>query len=119
MGAHNIDIGNKGEDIAAEFLENNDYKIIERKYRCNKVGEIDIIARKNELIIFVEVKNRNTTQYGGAIYSINLRKKKTIRKIASYYLLTNPHINIKENIFRFDLITIDDGEIEWIKDIIR
>lgn len=119
MGSHNIEIGNKGEDIAAEYLEDNGCEILERKFRFEKIGEIDIIARKSEYILFVEVKNRETTRYGGAIYSITSRKKNTIRKIASYYLLKNPHINTKQNVFRFDLITIDDGKIDWIQDIIR
>lgn len=115
----NKTIGNFGEDKAAQFLVEKGFEIITRNYRSGKIGEIDIIAKQNNLILFVEVKLRKTDRFGGAIYSITSKKKLTIKKTASHFLLKNPLYNNKNYTFRFDFISIDGNNIEWINDIIR
>ena len=67
--------GKCGEDLASAFLQNKGYKIIERNFRFGRNGEIDIIAKKDDLVLFVEVKNRSSEKFGGALYSINSKKK--------------------------------------------
>lgn len=57
--------------------------------------------------------------YGGALYSINERKKKTIKKIASQFLVTNPSLYSENFNYRFDLISIFENKIEWLEDIFR
>ena len=69
-------LGNKGEEIASSFLVEKGFELLKRNYRIYRVGEIDIIAKKENLIIFVEVKTRNINHFGGALYSITQRKKK-------------------------------------------
>ena len=113
------DFGKKGEDTASSFLIKNGFDIIKKNYRFQRLGEIDLIARKDNLIIFVEVKNRKTPYYGGAPYSINKRKKETIKKIAGQFLTANPSLYTKDFIYRFDLISVNNGRVEWIEDIIR
>lgn len=78
--------GNKGEDLAAEFLTGKGYEIIERNYRYGK-GEIDIIAMDNERtqLVFVEVKSRHNLDYGYPEEQISKGKQKQIRKIAEAY----------------------------------
>ena len=56
-------LGNAGENLAAAYLENHGYRILERNYRC-KQGEIDIIAQKCDVLVFIEVKTRRTLRYG-------------------------------------------------------
>ena len=94
--------GNKGEDIACEFLTKLGYKIIERNYQFGH-GEIDIIAKDGEILVFVEVKYRKSLEYGPPELAIPKSKQKQIRKIAEAYLYQN---EIKDTSCRIDVIAI-------------
>ncbi len=97
-------LGNFGEEKACNYLIQNNYKIIERNFRC-KQGEIDIIAKdltKNELVFF-EVKTRSSFQYGTPAQSVNKRKKRHMIGASKYYILKN-HIN--DSFIRFDIIEV-------------
>ncbi|MCL1833613.1 MAG: YraN family protein [Leptospirales bacterium] len=111
--------GADGESAASEFLESNGFTIIERNFSAGRSGETDIIAIKEKLLLFAEVKARSSEKYGGGIYSITEGKKRKLRTSAKFFLLKNPKYNSPEYSIRFDLITIQDGNIEWIDDIIR
>jgi len=118
-GCHNRDFGTDGEDRAADFLEKNRFSILERNYRFGRYGEIDIIARREDLVIFAEVKNRGTERYGGALYSISARKKKSLKTTARAFLASSPEHDRPGTTFRFDLISVRDDAIEWIEDMFR
>jgi len=111
--------GADGELIASEFLESNGFTIIGKNFVAGRSGEIDIIAIKDKLLLFVEVKARSSEQYGGGIYSITDDKKRKLRTSAKFYLVKNPIYNTTEYSIRFDLIIVKDGSVEWIDDIIR
>ena len=98
------ELGRAGEDFACFFLENNNYKIIERNFRC-KQGEIDIVAKdisKDELV-FIEVKTRSSIKYGQPSEAVNGHKQKHIYQASTYYVYLHRITN--ENI-RFDVIEI-------------
>ena len=100
----NIILGRHGEDIAYKYLEQNNYIIIERNFRC-KQGEIDIIAKdlsKNELV-FIEVKTRVSFNFGRPAQSVTYIKQKHLLKVANYYLFIN---SIKNKFIRFDVIEV-------------
>ena len=78
-------VGDIGENFAAGLLENSGYQIIERNY-ITRAGEIDIIALKDGVIHFVEVKTRNGNQYGYPSESVTTAKQRKIRKSAEIYL---------------------------------
>ena len=111
--------GQCGENLAVNFLLENNFSIIEQNFRYKKVGEIDIIAIKNNLLIFVEVKNRSTDRFGGALYSINKKKQRTIRFVANQFLNLNKLLYKKEIQCRFDMIAVKNNEVLWIKDMFR
>jgi putative endonuclease len=113
------ELGDKGEDIAASFFNKNGFDIIERNYRFGKVGEIDIIVRRGSLIVFAEVKSRNSGTYGGAYYSITEKKRQTLKKVARQFLHTHPAFFSKDITYRFDMIAVDNGRAEWIEDMFR
>ena len=73
---------------AEEYLIGNGYKILERNFR-NRSGEIDLIAKKNGQICFVEVKYRTTSDFGNPLEAVDFRKQNQIRKVAMYYLMKN------------------------------
>lgn len=100
-GIKNKLTGQCGEDAAAAFLRKKGYKIIERNYK-NKIGEIDIIAKNKEDLIFVEVKTRKNEKFGTPAEAVTYYKKQKIVNTAKFYLFQNPtSLNI-----RFDVIEV-------------
>lgn len=95
-------IGNIGEDIVSQYLEEQGYNILERNFSC-KLGEIDIITQDKDEIVFIEVKTRRILSYGSPAESVNDIKKKHIYKAAEYYLYIN---NKLENFVRIDVIEV-------------
>ena len=101
MALHN-DLGHKGEDIAAEYLQNEGYCILERNWMNMGRKEIDIIATKDDVVVFVEVKTRKVGSATTPISAVNSRKQHRIVLAADSYLKTH-HIDFP---FRFDIIAI-------------
>ena len=79
------DFGALGEKLAAGYLKKNKYKILEKNYK-NPLGEIDIIARDAEYIVFVEVKTRSAEPFLSGMYAVDRRKREHILRVASAYL---------------------------------
>ena len=104
MRRYNLEKGNLGEDIAKEHLEDRGYKILEQNYR-NKYGEIDLVARDNDSLVFVEVKTRIGEQFGIPEDAINFKKKaKLIRNAQAYMSWNKKARNYKS--YRIDAICI-------------
>jgi len=99
-------LGSSGEDHAIVFLVGKGFIIIERNYRFGK-GEIDIIAKEKEVLVFVEVKTRNNDNYGDPVYAITKSKKNQIIRTAQGYLYER---FISDQECRFDVITINFDE---------
>jgi putative endonuclease len=100
MAAHN-ELGQLGEQMAANFLEANGYTILERNWRVNR-AEIDIIAEHKDTLIFVEVKTRSTDYFGEPEEAVSKRKKRLLAAAASAYMQQKGH----EWALRFDIISI-------------
>ncbi|MFW6377257.1 MAG: YraN family protein [bacterium] len=100
------ELGQFGEDKAAQYLKKKGYKIIERNFRYAR-GEIDIIASDGGYIVFIEVKLRRSFKYGLPESAVDTRKQNKIRKVAEYFLLG--YESGKK--IRFDVISIqiEDG----------
>lgn len=89
----------------------NGFKIIKRNYRC-KIGEIDIIAIKDNILRFIEVKYRKNNSYGAPVLAVNAKKQKTIYTTAQWFLVDN---NISDNVCcSFDIIAIQGNDIEYV-----
>jgi len=96
-------LGKQGEDRAAAWLTEQGYEILARNYRYGK-GEVDIIARDGEELVFIEVKTRTNEEYGHPIYALTPSKQKQIIKIARSFLYERDITNM---LVRFDVITIE------------
>ncbi len=83
----NKTIGKHGENIAKDFLIKKGFEIIELNYHYSKIAEIDIIAQKNNILHFIEVKTRTNINAGSPLEAINAKKLKSIYICAKYYLL--------------------------------
>ena len=105
-------IGNAYEDLACEHLEDCGMKIISRNYRV-KIGEIDIIAKDENILVFIEVKYRKNTDFGGAEFAISYAKKNKIRRVAEWFLSERGYP--ANTICRFDAVLIDGTEITHVK----
>ncbi|MDP2755022.1 MAG: YraN family protein [Nitrospirota bacterium] len=109
-------LGSEGEDLAVRFLQKKGYRIIARNYKT-PVGEIDIIARDGDTIVFIEVKTRTDISFGYPFEAVNKRKRQKLKNLALLYLKRQG----KESPVRFDVLSIfcmDNGkkDIEHIKD---
>lgn len=113
---NNREKGQYGEDKAVEYLINNNYEIIERNYRVKKIGEIDIIAFKNNKFIFIEVKYRNSNLFGEPAEAVNYKKVAKIRKIALIFLQNKKLFNQD---IGFDVIEIINNRKLEIRHIIN
>lgn len=95
-------IGTYGENLCVNYLETMGYTILYKNYTC-KIGEIDIIAKDNNYICFIEVKSRYSYKYGLPSESINNSKQIKLFKVAQHFILKN---NLYSNFFRFDVIEV-------------
>ncbi len=102
MSNYKKQFGNRGEDIAADFLENKGYEIVERNYRYGH-GELDIIAKDGDILVFVEVKTRKNLEYGPPELAITKNKQYQVRKIAEAYIIEK---NITDTDVRIDVVAI-------------
>lgn len=87
----NIQIGKRGEDIAAEYLRKKGLRIIDRNFKA-RYEEIDIVATHKKILIFIEVKTRTSTAYGLPIEAITYFKLQSLIKAAQFYSLTHPKL---------------------------
>jgi putative endonuclease len=114
MAAHN-ELGEKGEQLAVDFLIKKGYKILERNYRYLK-AEVDIIAIKNEVLAVVEVKTRSSDYFGNPQDFVNPKKIKLLLSAIDYYVVEKD----LEVEVRFDIVAIihqpKETKIEHLKD---
>ena len=107
------EIGSRYEYIAASYLEKNGVQVIEQNYQ-RKTGEIDLIAKDGEYLVFIEVKYRSDEKKGEPLSAVDYRKQKRICKTAQWYL-TEKKIGTQTPC-RFDVIGILGEKITWIRD---
>lgn len=108
--------GKEAESTACRFLETNGLKLVQKNYRSH-YGEIDLIMRDSEDIVFVEVRSRRRIDYGHVEESINKHKQRKLIKTATHFLQS--HALIDKINSRFDVIAIhianDKEQLEWFK----
>lgn len=95
-------LGDLGEEAAASYLLARHYVIKERQYRC-RWGEIDLIAEKDGVLIFIEVKTRQNVRYGVPAEAVNFHKQQKIIRTAAWYLTEHPPA---ERACRFDVVEV-------------
>lgn len=103
-----IEKGKTGEDLAVKFLEDKGFIVVERNWRFSRLGELDIIATKNNQLVFIEVKARTSNNFGEPIEAITPTKIKKIYRLAEIYL-TKKHV-YNEFECRFDAISVILGK---------
>ena len=97
------EIGILGEKLAAEFLQRRGYQIVETNYRCPE-GEVDIVTRYGDFLVFVEVRTKRSKQFGSPEESITPVKKERLRLVASRY--RDEHDDLPEQ-WRIDVVVVE------------
>lgn len=106
--------GQRWEEQARSHLERHGLVLVEANYRC-KGGEIDLIMRDGDSLVFVEVRQRADRSYGGAATSITRTKRRRLTVAAQFYLLRYRAVPP----CRFDVVAIDGGALEWLRNAIE
>lgn len=101
--------GSYYEDVAVRYLQEQQYQIVARNFRC-RIGEIDIIARDREYLVFVEVKYRSSIKQGYPAEAVTYAKQQTIYRVAAWYLQS--HGYRANTPCRFDVVSICGQEID-------
>lgn len=104
-------LGRAGEVKAAEFLKKKNYEITDKNFKT-RIGEIDVIARDGEYVVFVEVKTRTDDSFGAPAEAVDLKKQEKYRLVAAEYLQKN---GLTEKPCRFDVVEIENGKINHIE----
>lgn len=114
-------VGKFGEDAACRYLEKLGWKILARNYRYSRYAEIDIVAKDNGTIVFVEVKARSTTDFGHPFEAVNYKKLQNILKAGLAYLKSSSESYKR---YRIDIISVlgksgtkTEPKIEHLKDV--
>ena len=105
-------IGKRAEEKAARFLEKRGFSVLTRNFCC-RGGEIDLVCRDGKALVFVEVRLRRNSAFGGAGMSITATKQRRIILAAQHYLVAHAKT---DSDCRFDCILLDGETIEWIRD---
>ncbi|MFN3580488.1 MAG: YraN family protein [Pseudomonas sp.] len=111
-------LGNLAERHAEQLLLKAGMRVMARNYRC-KQGELDLVMRDADTVVFVEVRYRRSSQWGNAVDTIDWRKQKRVIAAAQFYLLTHPHL--ANHSCRFDVIAAhgdpaDPASYQWIRE---
>jgi putative endonuclease len=116
--SEHLRLGARGEKLACAFLRRKGYRILYRNFRARHGGEVDIVCRDRDTLVFVEVKTRTREDFGRPVEAVNAAKRKLIARgaLAWLQLLDNPDIFV-----RFDVVEIvlaEDGQprFELIRD---
>jgi putative endonuclease len=113
--------GAAAEELAAQYLQVRGLKILARNLRC-KAGELDLVCLDGGVLAIVEVRQRGSLQFGGALASVNWTKQRKIIRAAQFFLRREKHW--KNLSMRFDVLAIEglpDGahRVDWVKDAFR
>ena len=116
-----IALGNRWEDVALEHLSANGLTLVDRNFRC-RMGEIDLVMRQPNLLVFVEVRYRKSNRYATAAESVDLRKQRKLAQAAAYFL--HRHAEFRQHVVRFDVVAFDaatDNQctLQWLQDAFR
>jgi putative endonuclease len=95
-----------GEKLAREYLARKGYRILETNYRC-PLGEMDIIARKKDCLVFIEVRTKTSKEFGSPEESVTALKKEKLRAVAAQYLQSREGLPA---LWRIDLVAVELGK---------
>lgn len=103
--ATTAELGRSGEAVAEAYLRSQRFRIVARNFRC-RAGEIDLVARDGDELVFVEVRSRRSARAGSALDSVTPVKQARVARVAQFYLAAN---GLGDTPSRFDVVGVDFG----------
>ena len=110
-----IEAGNAAEAKAVQLLVGKGYRIVERNFRCNS-GELDVVARDGDVLVFVEVRSRADDSHGHAAETVDRRKQRQVARVAMHYIGLRDPVFVRS---RFDVVAITGDDVVLIQDAWR
>lgn len=108
--------GRLAEELACRYLQRQGLRLLARNYRC-RYGELDLIMRDGDTLVFVEVRYRSRQDFGGSVASIGYAKRRRLATTALHYL---QHSGNSDRVSRFDIVALDrqaqEADITWLRD---
>ena len=98
-------LGQAGEEAAARHLESKGYRLVARRYRT-RMGEIDLVARDGDVLVFIEVKTRSATGFGRPEEAVGFLKQARLSRLASLFLAAHPALAREGADCRFDVVSV-------------
>jgi putative endonuclease len=111
MPRHHLDLGAWGEKVAVKHLQGKGYRVLERNVRTSE-GELDIVARQAECLVFVEVKARGSQGFGSPEDAITINKKRRLVRAAWTFLQEH---GLEDSPWRIDVVAIEGSEAQGVK----
>lgn len=111
-------LGNQAERMAEQLLLGQGMRCLARNFRCKR-GELDLVMRDRDTVVFVEVRNRRSSQWGSAVETVDWRKQQKLIAAAQFYILRHPHL--ADSPCRFDVVAADGdpadpANYQWIRE---
>jgi putative endonuclease len=104
--------GNRFEDAAREYLEARGLRLVRANFLCRH-GEIDLVMREGETLVFVEVRYRRNSAFGGALGSVTMAKRRKLISAAHIWMAWHPHDARRPS--RFDVMAFEGEDVEWVR----
>jgi putative endonuclease len=101
----------QGEEIVARWYRSSGYEVLARNWRCPQ-GELDIVLRQGDLIVFCEVKTRTSTAFGAPVEAVTRIKQARVRHAAARFLEAGSE---RAGVVRFDVASVLDGVVEVVE----
>jgi putative endonuclease len=101
--------------MAADLLRREGYHIVEQRFRFHR-HDVDLVARKGSVVVFVEVKSRLSQRYGAAVEAVGWRKQRELARAASAWLQRSGRPG---DVCRFDVVTVEGARLEWLQSAFR
>ncbi len=121
MTFEHLRLGSRGESLAEKKLKRSGYKIVERNFRC-AIGEVDLVARDGETLVFVEVKTRTKADFTSPQDAVDWKKRRKLAQVCQHYLMRRGLQDVR---CRFDVVAIllpegkGRSEVAIIRDAFR
>jgi len=113
--------GARAEQLALDYLRQQGLTSLSRNFRC-RFGEIDLVMRDAECLVFIEVRYRSANRYASAALSVDARKQAKIVRTATYFLSRNQYLSdcpVRFDVVAFDSPEDDRDKLQWTKDAFR
>jgi putative endonuclease len=106
-------LGRRGESVAAAWYEERGFVVVARRWRAGRHGELDLAVRRDDLLVFCEVKARATGAFGSPALSVGPAKQQQVRTLAALFLQRQPQHGVSDH--RFDVAAVIGDDVDLIE----